>query len=129
MIQEIDFKGISNSPSDHECADGELGTCLNLINEDGALKPIYATSGDDSLKLNETITDGENAGIYERTIRFVHKVTHGDEIHIHYIAQVKFTDLNDVNNNGYLWQWCEKNTGEWKSIGITDKEFNSVTAI
>ena len=129
MIQEIELKGISNSPSDHECADGELGTCLNLINEDGALKPIYATTGDDSLKLKETITDGEDAGIYERTIRFVHKVTHGDEIHIHYIAYVKFTDLEDVSNNGYLWQWGEKETGEWKDIGIVNKDFNSVNAI
>ncbi len=129
MIREIDFKGITNSPSDHDCADGELGTCLNLINEDGALKPIYATSGDDSLKLKETITDGEDAGIYERTIRFVHKVTHGDEIHIHYIAYVKFTDLEDVSNNGYLWQWGEKETGEWKDIGIANKDFNSVNAI
>lgn len=129
MIQEIELKGISNSPSDHECADGELGTCLNLINEDGALKPIYPTAGDTSLKLDETITDGDNAGVYKRTIRFVHKVTHGDETHIHYIAYVYTEELDDKDNNGYLWQWYEPTTGEWKDIGIANKDFNSVNAI
>ena len=129
MIQEIELKGISNSPSDHECADGELGSCLNLINEDGALKPIYSTAGDTSLKLDETITSGDNAGVYKRTIRFVHKVTHGDEIHIHYIAYVYTEDLDDKENNGYLWQWYEPTTGEWQDISIVNKDFNSVNAI
>nr|CAI9751240.1 hypothetical protein WMHIBSEC_WMHIBSEC_CDS_0064 [Caudoviricetes sp.]CAI9751812.1 hypothetical protein AZFZUZMX_AZFZUZMX_CDS_0064 [Caudoviricetes sp.] len=129
MIQEIELKGISNSPSDHECADGELGSCLNLINEDGALKPIYSTAGDTSLKLDETITSGYNAGVYKRTIRFVHKVTHGDEIHIHYIAYVYAEGLKGKKDKGYLWQWYEPTTGEWQNIGIADKDFNSVNAI
>ena len=38
--QEVIFKGLTHSPSDYDCQDGELATCLNLINEDGALHPI-----------------------------------------------------------------------------------------
>lgn len=133
MIHEIELKGITNSPSDHECTDGELGTCLNLINEDGALKPIYSTAGDSSLKLNQAwkYTSGKVEINYsrKRTIRFVHKVTHGDEIHIHYIAYSFFYDSHDPSNCGYRWEWYEPTEKQWKSIGIKDKDFNSINAI
>ena len=38
--QEVILKGLTHSPSDYDCQDGELATCLNLINEDGALHSI-----------------------------------------------------------------------------------------
>ena len=40
MQQKISYGGISFSPDDYNCADGELTTVLNLINEDGALRPV-----------------------------------------------------------------------------------------
>lgn len=39
---EIKYKGLSTVPSDYDSEDGELSTCLNLINEDGSLKPILS---------------------------------------------------------------------------------------
>lgn len=40
MIKDIKFLGYSAQPSDYECADGDLSAAINLIPEDGALKPI-----------------------------------------------------------------------------------------
>lgn len=39
MQQKISYEGISFRQDDYHCADGELTTVLNLINEDGALRP------------------------------------------------------------------------------------------
>lgn len=40
MIKEVKYNGYSASPSDYECADGDLAMSLNAINEDGSLRPI-----------------------------------------------------------------------------------------
>ncbi len=37
---EINYTGISTRPSEYNCKDGELALLQNLINEDGALKPL-----------------------------------------------------------------------------------------
>lgn len=41
MIKDIKYNGYTAQPSDYECQDGQLATSLNLINEDGQLKPIF----------------------------------------------------------------------------------------
>lgn len=40
MKQEIRYKGYSAVPSDYDCLDGELALAVNIIQEDGALRPI-----------------------------------------------------------------------------------------
>ncbi len=40
MIKEIDYHGFSTSPSDRQVQDGALATSLNLLYEDGALRPV-----------------------------------------------------------------------------------------
>lgn len=40
MIKEIRYGGITTTPSDYECPDGDLRASYNLINEDGALTPV-----------------------------------------------------------------------------------------
>ena len=40
MIKDIQYKGYAANPSDYECEDGELAMSLNVIHEDGSLKPI-----------------------------------------------------------------------------------------
>ena len=42
MIKDIKYGGYSAQPSDYDCQDGDLATSINLINEDGALKPIHS---------------------------------------------------------------------------------------
>lgn len=41
MNKEIKYNGYTAQPSDYECPDGQLAASLNLINEDGALKPLH----------------------------------------------------------------------------------------
>lgn len=41
MKQDIKYTGLSANPSDHEAPDGDLTTALNLVPEDGQIKPIF----------------------------------------------------------------------------------------
>lgn len=41
MIKDIKYSGYTAVPSDYESPDGQLASALNLIPEDGALKPIF----------------------------------------------------------------------------------------
>lgn len=111
--QEVIFKGLTLSPSDYDCQDGELATCLNLINEDGALQPISKPEVAEKFTLpNNTCS-----------IRYVHKVTHESEIHSHYI-------VNCTNGSPYSWYWTEKGgDGTKHEIDLLDFKVNSVTAV
>lgn len=41
MNKEIKFTGLANIPDDYQSPDGQLDTSLNLINEDGHLRPLF----------------------------------------------------------------------------------------
>jgi hypothetical protein len=41
MIKEIKYNGYTESPSDLSCPDGDLATAINVIQEDGSLRPIH----------------------------------------------------------------------------------------
>lgn len=108
--QDVIFKGLTHSPSDYDCQDGELATCLNLINEDGALHPIHQPVVVDE---NITLNEGD-------TIELVHKVTHDEAIHSHYIIR----KANDT------WCWVEKgDNGTFHNIGLGGFHANAVTAV
>lgn len=110
MIQEVKFQGLYSSPSDYEAQDGELGTCLNLIYEDGALKPIPKPVVVDA---GITLTDGAS-------VEYIHKVSHGGEIHSHYI----------IRRKDGTWCWTEKGgTGTLNEIELGGFYANSVTAV
>ncbi len=110
MTQDIKFQGLSSSPSDYDAQDGELGTLLNLVNEDGALKPIHQPIVTDS---NITIPDGA-------TVELVHKVTHENTIHSHYI----------IRRADDTWCWTEKDgDGTFTDIDLDGFKVNAVTAV
>ena len=41
MTQEIKLSGLANIPDDYQSPDGQLDASLNLINEDGHLRPLF----------------------------------------------------------------------------------------
>lgn len=41
MIKELQYNGHTATPSDYECADGDLATSIGAVPEDGALKPVF----------------------------------------------------------------------------------------
>jgi hypothetical protein len=108
--QDVIFKGLTNSPSDYDCQDGELATCLNLINEDGALHPIHQPVVVDE----NIILDADD------TIELVHKVTHDETIHSHYI----------IRKSDDTWFWMEKGgDGTKNTIDLNGFHVNAVTAV
>lgn len=112
--QEVIFQGLTNSPSDYDCQDGELATCLNLINEDGALHPIHQP-----VVAEPNITLPNNSC----SIRYVHNVTHANKNHSHYI-------VNCSNSSPYSWYWTEKGgDGTPHELNLGNFKVNSVTAI
>lgn len=112
--QEVIFKGLANSPSDYDCQDGELATCLNLINEDGALRPIHQPV---VAEPNITLPNDSCS------IRYVHNVTHANKNHSHYI-------VNCTNSSPYSWYWTEKGgDGTPHELNLGNFKVNSVTAI
>lgn len=90
MIQEVDFKGLSFSPSDHESEDGEMGCMLNLLNEDGALTAI-------------TLGGGEKVGEIDANCRIalVHKNGFIGGGYCHWI-------LDCVTDGVHTWKWVNK---------------------
>lgn len=112
--QEVIFRGLTNSPSDYDCQDGELATCLNLINEDGALRPIHQPV---VAEPNITLPNDSCS------IRYVHNVTHANKNHSHYI-------VNCTNSSPYSWYWTEKGgDGTPHELNLGNFKVNSVTAI
>lgn len=112
--QEVIFAGLTNSPSDYDCQDGELATCLNLINEDGALRPIHQPV---VAEPNITLPNDSCS------IRYVHNVTHANKNHSRYI-------VNCTNSSPYSWYWTEKGgDGTPHELNLGNFKVNSVTAI
>lgn len=108
--QEVILKGLTHSQSDYDCQDGELATCLNLINEDGALHPIHQPV---VAEQNITLDEGD-------TIELVHKVTHDEAIHSHYI----------ICKSDDTWYWMEKGgDGTKNTIDLNGFHVNAVTAV
>lgn len=108
--QEVILKGLTHSPSDYDCQDGELATCLNLINEDGALHPIHQPV---VAEQNITLDSGD-------TIELVHKVTHDEAIHSHYI----------IRKSDDTWYWMEKGgDGTKYTIDLNGFHVNAVIAV
>lgn len=108
--QEVILKGLTHSPSDYDCQDGELATCLNLINEDGALHAIHQPV---VVEQNITLDAGD-------TIELVHKVTHDETIHSHYI----------IRKSDDTWYWMEKGgDGTKNTIDLNGFHVNAVTAV
>lgn len=115
MIQDIKFQGLSNSPSDNSVQDGELGSCLNLIPEDGELKPIQ----------QPVMVDGGDFLSEGMTIEYIHKVSYDSEIKSHYIC---YDDLND----GWYWHILSEPNSAFHEIPLpAADEFhvNSVKSI
>ena len=74
MIKEIQYAGYSTEPSDYECADGQLTTSLNLINEDNQLKPVFQPSE------RAELPDGYKIVFIHKTSTFTHYIIqHYDE--------------------------------------------------
>ena len=92
MQQTIKPLGIATNPSDYDCADGELAASFNIINEDGALRPLPQP-----VATNITLQDGD-------VIRCIHATS----TFKHYIA-----------TNGSTLAWYDDSNGNRQSIALS----------
>ena len=44
MIKEIKYNGYTTSPDDYACPDGDMAACLNMVPDEGTLKPVLPPS-------------------------------------------------------------------------------------
>lgn len=70
MIQEIKYNGFSAVPSDYECQDGDLAISLDMIPEDGALKPIMPP------KVIKTLSAGQSVIFIHTTSQYYHYIVY-----------------------------------------------------
>lgn len=117
---DINFKSFSLSPSDHECQEGDLASVGNLVNEDGALKPIPQPER----LANIQLPDGYSV---EDTKFYIHEVDNDDpesDDHRNYIAVVSGALGDHVF-------WCDDTETEdpvWQEIEVLDGfKVNSIT--
>ena len=72
MIKEIKYSGYSATPSDYDSPDGELATAVNVIPEDGAIKPVLPPTT--ILQLGK----GKKVPFIHQTVNFTHYIIQDD---------------------------------------------------
>lgn len=81
--KEIIYKGVTAVPSDYECPDGDLRLSMNLINEDGHLRPVRQP------KAVFTLQEGEELMCVHRTTELAHYIIKTDTA----VSWIDETDL------------------------------------
>ena len=112
MINEIGFNGLTCSPSDYDCSDGELATCYNLIPEDNALKPVHAPAVVGNIKLQN-----------KQVIEYCHKGNVNGDVYKHYIIHDK-----SGSGNG-TWWWCDVDGDTPEEIVLDSFKVSTVCAM
>ena len=102
MNKEIKYNGYSAQPSDYECQDGELAVAINLVPEDGALKPVLPPKieGQTSATIGNCVYIHKNSG------------------YTHYIVQ---------NSNSF--SWYDKETPDTLTTIGTISKYIKVTSV
>ena len=68
MIKEIKYNGLTTVPSDNLCPDGDAAFLLNLVSEDGALKPVLPPKTVMELQVNMRIVYIHKSSTYKHYI-------------------------------------------------------------
>lgn len=108
MKKTVKFQGLSVTPADADSADGQMGSLLNLIPEDGALKPLYPDG-------QPLFTIGESCGI-----EAVHKSNSFEDAH--YI-------IHCVDNGVHSWAYKWNNGSVWLTTPITLQHPDAVNKV
>ena len=95
MIKEIRYTGISSSPSDYECPDGELSAMLDAVTEDGSVHPLFPP------KTLFTLEENQAVKFIHKTSSYTHYIIQDDEGNVFWRDREKkpvnkFDTLNDI---------------------------------
>lgn len=86
MNKELKYSGFSAIPSDYECPDGQLATVVNMISEDGHLKPLHKP-----LALMQLPSDSYKVIYIHKTSLFAHYI-------IQYGNNLYWLDSSKIDN-------------------------------
>lgn len=106
MIKEIKYSEITTVPPDNTCSDGDAALLLNLIPEDGALKPVMPPKEVMALQDKMHIT-------------YIHKTTSFRHYIIHDVANKKLVWTSDGNTFTDLYTLGEIHLHQVNAIGNT----------
>lgn len=109
MIQEVKYNGYTASPSDYESPDGQMAIALNLVPEDGALKPVLPP------KVVMQLGQGRRVAFIHKTADFKNYIIHKDRGNVHF------------TNDDMIVQ--ENTFARFKLVMQTDAEIYSFTAV
>ena len=95
MKESLTYKGMTNVPPDIDCEDGELTASVNIINEDGAMRPIVPP---------KVVIKAQEIDQYTQGAKCV--LIHKPNSHVtNYLFFLKITESNV--EHGYLWYMNE----------------------
>ena len=106
MIKEIKYSEITTVPPDNTCSDGDAALLLNLIPEDGALKPVMPP------KLVMALQD-------KMHITYIHKTTSFRHYIIHDVANKNLVWTSDGNKFTDLYTLGDIHLHQVNAIGNT----------
>lgn len=112
MLKELKYNGLTAAPSDYECPDGDLSGMLNLVPEDGDLKPILPPT------VMYNVGEGYNVVYIHTTSKITHYVCLSETDN----TLSWFDENTDTDGNGIV----KKTT--LKTLGVEDEVYQ-VTAI
>lgn len=95
MKESLTYKGMTNVPPDIDCEDGDLTASVNIINEDGAMRPIVPP---------KVVIKAQAIDQYTQGAKCV--LIHKPNSHVtNYLFFLKITESNV--EHGYLWYMDE----------------------
>lgn len=86
---DIPYTGYAATPSDYDCADGELATAMNMVLEDGSLRPVLPAG-----RVTKPYVNGDGGGKIPVKVIFCHK----NDGWVHYIGLYE-----EDSKTGYCW--------------------------
>ena len=99
MIKEIKYQGISSIPSDYECADGTMDAAINIIPEDGQLKPLFQP------KSLATLPQNYRVSYIHTTAQYTHYIVQYIPQIIPQTPKLYFTfDISSLNSESSIRQ-------------------------
>lgn len=108
MIQEIKYAGITNSPSEYDCPDGDVASMMNLVNENGNLVPVTPP------ETLFTLEDGQK-------VLYIHKTSD----YCNYIVY----DVSEGENNGKICFFTDEAPALKDITSISNKELYQISSI
>ena len=104
MIEEVLYTGYTTAPSDYDCQDGALAASMNLIPEDGALRPILPPSVEFTLQENQSacyihkVNTQTNYIISTNNGNRLSFSAHKGETFLTFAEKEKLVDINAIGN-------------------------------